>query len=84
MRDEIKDIRDVWDGDREAKLVADKTREIEFENQEFWQKYKNAEERNQVIMMKVFEYERELDIKIRDLVLRGKGREAALLANFVW
>jgi len=36
MRDEIKDIRDVWDGDREAKLVADKTREIEFENQEFW------------------------------------------------
>ena len=83
LRDEVANIREVYDGEDEARLVQRRTRDIEFQNVEFWQQYMKIEQREQQIMMRVFDLEQGLDEKIRAIIEKSKVRELELLAGLV-
>jgi len=68
LRDEVANIREVYDGEDEARLVQRRTRDIEFQNVEFWQQYMKIEQREQQIMMRVFDLEQGLEEKIRAII----------------
>jgi len=83
LRDEVANIREVYDGEDEARLVQRRTRDIEFQNVEFWQQYMKIEQREQQIMMRVFDLEQGLDEKIRAIIEKSNVRELELLAGLV-
>lgn len=83
LNDEVANIRAVYDGQDEERMVASRTRSIETENQTYWREYLRIESRQQAIVMKLFSLEQELEENIKAYIESGKIREYELLNSLI-
>lgn len=83
LRDEVENIRAVYDGQDEARMVASRTRDIEMQNKTYWREYLRIESRQQAIVMRLFSLEQELEAKIAEYIESGKIREYELLNSLI-
>ena len=63
--------------------VNERTRGVEMQNQYVWRRYLRLEARNEKVLVKKLDLERELEAEVQALIDGGKAEEAKLLANLI-
>jgi len=63
--------------------VNERTRGVEMQNQYVWRRYLRLEARNEKVLVKKLDLERELEAEVQAIINGGKAEEAKLLANLI-
>jgi hypothetical protein len=63
--------------------VNERTRGVEMQNQYVWRRYLRLEARNEKVLVKKLDLERELEAEVQAIIDGGKAEEAKLLANLI-